>query len=137
MSRRIPLRVGNGKGHRDPPKLVCFGKRIWIKIKEIIKEEPLERKKKDKRGKKKKVNSSGKAIEIPQSERSRNGYFPLDGSGIRIKLWWEKENWAMVTDPENPFGDLTEEEEIRIAEMLKGTMVNSKAGMRKWHRGKI
>ena len=137
MSSRNKKPNGNGKRHRTPPRLICFGERIWIKIKEIIKEEPLERKKKDKRGKKKKINSGGKAIEIPQSEKSRNGYFPLDGNDIRIKLWWEKENWAMVTDPENPFGDLTEDEEIRIAEMLKGTMVNSKAGMRKWHRGKI
>ncbi len=100
--------------------MVCFGERIWIKIKEIIKEDSLERKKKDKRGKKKKVNSSGKAIETPQSEKSRNGYFSLDGSGIRIKLWWEKGNWAKVTNPENPFGDLTKEEEIRITELVKG-----------------
>ena len=119
-----------------PPKLVCFGKRIWIKIKEVIKEDPLKRKKKGKRGKKKKVNSSGKAIETAQSEKSRNGYFPLDGGGIRIKLWWEKENWAMVTDPENPFGDLTKEEEIRITELVKGIR-KPKAGMRKWHQGQI
>ena len=137
MSINKFLIVGNGKRHRDPPRLICFGERIWIKIKEIIKEDPLERKKKGKRGKNKKVNSKNKTIETPQSERSPNGHFPLDGSGIRIKLWWEKKNWAMVTDPENPFGDLTKEEEIRIAEMLKGTRVNSKAGMRKWPQGQI
>ena len=117
--------VGNGKGHRDPPlrakKLVCFGERIWIKIKEVLREEFLEGKKKDKRGKKKKVNnSSRKTPEIPQEEKGGNGCFSLDGSGIRIKLWWEKENWAMVTDPENLFGDLTREEEIRITELEKG-----------------
>ena len=112
---------GNGKRHRTPPRLVCFGERIWIKIKEIIKEDSLERKKKDKRGKKKKVNnSSRKTTEISQEEKGRNGYFSLEGSGIRIKTWWEKENWAKVTDPENPFGDLTKEEEIRITELVKG-----------------
>ena len=33
---------GNGKGHRTPPRLVCFGESIWIKIKEVLKEESLD-----------------------------------------------------------------------------------------------
>lgn len=136
MSSVILQDNGNGKGHRTPPRLVCFGERIWIKIKEVLREESLERKKKDKRGKKKKVNSSDKTVEAPQSEKSRNGYFPLDGSGIRIKPWWEKEKWAMVTDPENPFGDLTREEEIRITKLVKSG-INTKGGIRKWHQRQI
>ncbi|MCK4437223.1 hypothetical protein KAU86_04675 [bacterium] len=44
--------------------------------------------------------------------------FSLDG--IRVRKWWEKENWAMVTDPENPFGDLTREQKLRVTELLKG-----------------
>jgi len=66
----------------------------------------------------KKVNRAKKAAEIGQGKKREAGYFPLDG--IRTKLWWKGENWAMVTDPENPFGDLTREEELRITEILKG-----------------
>ncbi len=124
LSIQLTYPNGNGKGHRDPPlrarKLVCFGERIWIKIKEVVREGCLEGNKKDKRGKKKKVNNGNKAIEIPQSEKNGSGCFSSAGSGIRVKVWWEKENWAMVTDPENPFGDPTREEELRITELVKG-----------------
>jgi hypothetical protein len=101
--------------------LVCFGKRTWIKIKEVLKETALLEKQSGKKHRKE-VNSGNraKATEIPQSKKNRNGYFSLDGSGIRTRLWWEKENWAMVTDPENPFRDLTREEESRITELVKG-----------------
>ena len=118
MSTKKFQKNGNRKRHRDPPRLVCFGERIWIKIKEIIKEEPLERKKKDRRGKKEKTNSSNKAIDIPQVNGSKTKSFLLDG--IKVNPWWERESWAMVTDNENPFGDLTREEQLRITELLKG-----------------
>ena len=111
------LPYGNRKRHRDPPRLVCFGKEIWIKIKEIVRE-GCEEKKNDRRGKKEKTNSSNKAIEIPQVNGSKTGSFLLDG--IRVNPWWEKESWAMVPDNENPFGDLTREEQLEIAELLKG-----------------
>ena len=96
--------------------MVCFGENIWIKIKEIVKEGCKE-KKNDGRGKKEKVNSNNKAVEVPQVNGSKAGSCLLDG--IRVNPWWERESWAMVTDPENPFGDLTREEQFRIAE-LKG-----------------
>lgn len=80
---------GNGKRHRAPPKLVCFGERVWIKIKEVIKEDLLERKKnyrrvkKEKISSKEKVNRGNKETETHENHKSRNGDFPLDGSGIR------------------------------------------------------
>ena len=96
--------------------LVCFGKEIWKKIKEIV-GEGCEEKKNDRRGKKEKINSSSKAIEIPQVNGSKTGSFLLNG--IKVNPWWGKESWAMVTDNENPFGDLTREEQLRLAELLK------------------
>ncbi|MFQ5456818.1 MAG: hypothetical protein ACE5EA_11585 [Nitrospirota bacterium] len=69
-------------------------------------------------GRGKKVNTVNKAIETPEGEEIPLGYLSLEG--IRVKPWWKIEHWAMVTDPENPFGDLTREEELRITEILKG-----------------
>ena len=35
-------------------------------------------------------------------------------------FWWEREKWDMVIDPENPWGDLSREEEYRLKALLKG-----------------
>jgi hypothetical protein len=58
-----------------------------------------------------------KPVEIDQGKKRGVGYFRLDG--IRTNSWWEGENWTMVSDPENPFRDLTREEELKITEILK------------------
>ena len=48
LSNHKSKKFGNRKGHRDPPlkgkKLVCFGKETWIRIKEVLRGEVLERK---------------------------------------------------------------------------------------------
>ncbi|MCK4326693.1 hypothetical protein KAW55_08065 [bacterium] len=119
--KTISKLFGNGKRHRDPPlrlkRLVCFGERTWIRLREVLKKAPLEKKSITRR-KKEKEPTGAKAIKAHEDRGRRAVRFPLDG--IRIRKWWEKENWAMVTDPENPFGDLTREQNLRIAELLKG-----------------
>ena len=134
MSRGKPIFFGNGKGHRDPPlrvkRLVCFGERIWVKIKEVVRGSCGERKNNARR-KKEKAAIGDKARETHQDNGTRVINSSLDG--IRIKRWGEKETWSMITDPENPFGDLTREEEIRITELEKG-IGNSKGVIRKWHQ---
>lgn len=112
---------GNGKRHHDPPlrvkKLVCFGERAWVRLREAVGRVFLEKRVKTgcKRGK---AATSNKEIKTYQDRVSGVVNFPVDGMGIRA--WWGKENWAMVNDPENPFGDLTREEEFRLRELLKG-----------------
>ncbi len=39
---------------------------------------------------------------------------------VRTNSWWEGENWDWVTDPGNPFGDLSREEEVKVRKILKG-----------------
>jgi len=73
---------------------------------------------KENKARRKKVNRANKPVEEHRGKKREVGYLSLDG--IRIEPWWEGENWTMVTDPENPFGDLTREEELRITELLKG-----------------
>jgi hypothetical protein len=134
-------KAGNGKEHRDPPlgvrKLVCFGKETWIRIKEVLKEGFLtrgkgnkkekgkdEKRKNKRRGKKisggnnKECEACPQGIEISQPERERQIYFSSDD--IRISPRGEKERWAGVTDMENPFGDLTKEDKLKVVELLKG-----------------
>jgi hypothetical protein len=96
--------------------LVCFGKKTWIKIKEIVRERPPDREN-YKRRVKEKATRRDKATKRRQCGKCRVRGFSLDG--IKIRSWWEKESWAMVTDPENPFGDLTREEQFRIAELKR------------------
>ena len=100
-------------------KLVCFDRRAWIGLRKVLESSCLERKSNARR-KKNKISNRNKDrdVQIYQSREREDGYFSLDG--IRIEPWWERENWAMVTDPENPFGELTREEELRITELLKG-----------------
>ena len=70
------------------------------------------------RRKKEKSATNDRANKADQGREIRVTDFSLDG--IRVRKWWEKENWAMVGDPENPFGDLTREQKLRITELLKG-----------------
>ena len=120
MSRSFISEFGNGKRHRDPPlrvkKLVCFGERTWVRLKEAVGGVLLEKRVR-KRRKREKAATSNKGIKTYQDRGIRVVNFPVDGIGIRA--WWEKENWALVTDPENLFGDLTREEEFRLRDLLK------------------
>ena len=99
--------------------MVCFGKKIWLKIKEIVYEKKGASGKRSSRRRKKLIG-----ISEPVEGNGNNGSwvrcFSLNGSGIRIDPWWEKIKWDMIIDPENPFGDLTMEDERRIAELVKG-----------------
>jgi len=99
-------------------RLVCFGKETWIKIKETLKESFLERRKERSKRRKKKIASNNKRIETSPDKREEQISFSLDD--IRISPRGEKERWTGVIDPENPFGDLTKEEEFRLRELLKG-----------------
>ncbi|MEE8423105.1 MAG: hypothetical protein V3S49_01040 [Thermodesulfobacteriota bacterium] len=112
--------------------MVCFGEKIWIKLKEVVYEKRGAFKKRcSKRGKK--VIGVSKPAEGDQGNGSYGKCFRLNGSGIRIDPWGEKIKWAMVIDPENPLGDLTREEEIRITELEKG-IGNTSGVIRKWHQ---
>jgi len=121
QERYFKAKSGNGKRHRNPPlwvkRLVCFGESTWIGLREDLREPALE-KKNSARRKKEKESTGAKAIKTHEDRGRRAVSFPLDG--IRIRRWRERENLAMVTDPENPFGDLTREEELRLRELLKG-----------------
>ncbi len=112
---------GNGKRHRDPPlrvkRLVCFGESTWIGLREALRK-PVLGKKSITRRKKEKAATNDRANKVDQGREIKVVDFSLDG--IRVRKWWEKENWAMVTDPENPFGDLTREQKLRVTELLKG-----------------
>ena len=139
MSIKKHKNVGNGKRHRNPPlglkKLVCFGERTWIRLEEVVKKPRLQREqycseaalplavfhRKEKSGtrrKKEKAAGNDRANKRSPGREIKVVDFSLDG--IRVRKWWEKENWAMVTDPENPFGDLTREQKLRVTELLKG-----------------
>ena len=96
--------------------MVCFGERTWVRLKEAVGGVLLEKRVK-KRHKREKAATNNKGIKTYQDRGIRVVNFPVDGIGIRA--WWEKENWARVTDPENPFGDLTREEEFRLRDLLK------------------
>lgn len=98
-------------------KLVCFSEETWIRLREVLKKPALE-KKSSTRCKKEKAATNDRANKADQGREVRGTSFSLDG--IRIRKWWERENWAMVTDPENPLGDLTREEEFKLREILKG-----------------
>ena len=58
------------------------------------------------------------ALKVDPGKKGEVGYSIL--GNIRTTTWWEGENWAMVTDPENPFGDLTREEEVKVRKILNG-----------------
>jgi hypothetical protein len=97
--------------------LVCFGEKIWIKIKKIVGERS-KRERSSKRGEKKRVDKGLGSIQGQVSDNGKGRYFEFDVIGRR--RWWEVEKWAMVADPENLYGDLTRENRVRIAELLKG-----------------
>jgi hypothetical protein len=59
-----------------------------------------------------------KALKVDPGKKGEVGYSIL--GGIRTTTWWEGENWAMVTDPGNPFGDLTREEGLIVRKILNG-----------------
>ena len=44
----------------------------------------------------------------------------FDFEGREEKPWWESENWVMVSDPANAYGDLRIEEKLKLEELLKG-----------------
>jgi len=121
QERYFKAKSGNGKRHRNPPlrvkRLVYFEKSTWIGPREASRKPALEKKSSAWR-KKEKESTGTKAIKTHEDRGRRAVSFPSDG--IRIRRWPERENWAMVTDPENPFGDLTREEEFRLRELLKG-----------------
>ena len=121
MSREKCFCHGNGKRHRDPPlrlkRLVCFSGKAWIGLREVVKKPSLE-KKSSKRCKEEKVSTKNRVHKAEEGGEIRGTDFSLDGREVR--RWWEKENWAMIIDTENPFGDLTRDEEFRVTEVLKG-----------------
>ena len=99
---------------------MCFGQETWSRLKEAV------------RG-----ASSGKGRSSRRKRAHPRGY-PADRAPVvqqgwgespvvefsfdcrEDKAWWEAENWAMVTDPENAFADLRREEGLKLKELLKG-----------------
>ena len=121
MSRDTLFLNGNSKRHHDPPlrvnKLLCFGKKEWVEIRKIVGEKRKRRKSFKRRGKKK-IESRPGNVRTEVNGNGRARYFEFDIIGRR--RWWEAEKWVMVADPENPYGDTTREEQIRVNELLKG-----------------
>ena len=111
--------IGNGNRHRDPPlrikRLVCFGEKAWLKLKKV-------KERKGSGGGEKgychKARGAKKAGYGSKGKEREAGYLKIDG--VRVDSWWKKEKWDMVTDPENPFGDITGEEARKLREILKG-----------------
>jgi len=52
-------------------------------------------------------------------EYGRNSYDFSHLAGKREDIWWEKENWALAIDQENPWGDLSKEGELLLKTLLK------------------
>ena len=98
-------------------RLVCFGEKTKIRLKQIIENASLGKRRKKCSRKAKEFQNPHK-IKIHTGKKRDGGYFRIDG--IRVSSWWERENWAMITDPENPFGDITREDELKVKEILKG-----------------
>jgi len=103
---------------KDLSRLVCLNERRFEELKEILKEVLLPLRKKENRSQKN---------ETHRREKSNcnlcNAGSIYDSSLIMSKrddLWWEREKWDMVIDPENPWGDLSREEEYRLNALLKG-----------------
>jgi hypothetical protein len=109
---------GKGKRHRNPPlrikRIVCFGESTWMRLKKVVGSPSAV--KGDKAGRRE-AKEVKKALKADPGKKGEVGYFIL--GGIRTSTWWEGENWAMVTDPGNPFGDLTREEGLKVREILK------------------
>ena len=95
-------------------KLVCFGRETWLRLKGFLDKRSLKR---QGRGYCKKGKGKNGAAETAWVKESQIGDL-LDGA--RVKAWWERENWAMVTESENPSGDLTREAQLRVSRLLKG-----------------
>jgi len=36
------------------------------------------------------------------------------------RLWWKRRNWDSVVEPDNPWGDLSYEQEATLKVLLKG-----------------
>ncbi len=96
-------------------KLVCFGRKTWLNLKSLLDKRSLKR---QGRGHCKKDKGKNGAAETAWEKENQIERSYLDGA--RIKAWWERENWDMVTEPENPFGDLTRETQFRVTRLLKG-----------------
>jgi len=111
--------VGNGNRHRDPPlrikRLVCFGEKAWISLKKVKESKSSGT---GKKGYYQKARGTKRPVTVSKGKEREAGYFRIDG--IRVSSWWKREKWDMVTDPENPFGDITREEELKVREILKG-----------------
>lgn len=78
----------------------------------------MEKENNKRRQKKEKAATNNRANKAEEGREIRVTDFSLDGREVR--RWWEKENWAMIIDTENPSGDLTREEEFSVREILKG-----------------
>ena len=90
-----------------------------IRLKKVIESLHAGKGNKARRREAKEVKEAKKGvIKVDQGEKREIGYSIL--GGIRTNSWWEGENWAMVTDPGNPFGDLTREEGLKVRKILKG-----------------
>ena len=78
----------------------------------------MEKKNNKRRRKKEKAATNDRANKAEEGREIRATDFSLEAREVR--RWWEKERWAMIIDPENPFRDLTRDEEFRVTELLKG-----------------
>jgi hypothetical protein len=96
-------------------RLVCFGEKTWIRLKKVKGSKCSGT---GKKGYYQKARGIKRPVNVSKGKERETGYFRIDG--IRVSSWWKREKWDMVTDPENPFGDITREEERKVREILKG-----------------
>lgn len=117
------------QAHRDPhirglKKLECFGEKAFEGLKRLFKEVIFKR-------------TGSRVVSSSVSERrkkvrkwkdktrySEHALGALASISIigREKIWWDKERWDEMHDLENPWGDLSIEQEMRLKKMIKGIL---------------
>jgi len=113
------------QAHRDPlreiegiKKLECFSEKRLFEIRVLLKEVILA-------GKDLGVNGI-EAREIEGEGIGSGRYLSKGGEGfLRIERryynrWWDKEIWGEIYDLENPWGDMSIEDEIKLKRLLNG-----------------
>ncbi len=110
--------------HRDPlhrpsnlRKLECFNKERFKELKGFLKEAVFLKEEEDlfsENGFQQKEEDNCKL----DCERNSHDFSHL--ASKREAIWWEKENWSLVIDVEDPWGDLSREEGVFLKALLKG-----------------
>jgi len=125
LLKYYPVRLILAPVHRDPLKLVkdlikleCFSGSGFNRLKEIVsKAVPSLRRIKRRFNQGRKGQEPVVRDEIQDVERECD-FSQMDMRGKR--LWWKRRNWDSVVEPDNPWGDLSYEQEATLKVLLKG-----------------